>query len=164
MRVIMDTNLWSSIGDEGVADKFDQLLVSRGITMVVPPSYLVEVVRLPRTEPRGRIIHSMASGRRHRLKTEAALESQEVVSEVKRCHPDWLRRFPDSARVASLNNFWTNLVWRQALEDSSQLHRYEESKHQVHDYMVATQREDRSELLKVNFTIRPLTSLRAHMD
>ncbi|SCG60546.1 hypothetical protein GA0070213_106357 [Micromonospora humi] len=69
------------------------------------PSTLMEVIRLPAPEARQRIISAMGTGPRRRLATEAESESAEVVAEVRRVRPQWLRSMPDTARVASLNTF-----------------------------------------------------------
>jgi hypothetical protein len=117
VRVILDTNLWSSIGDEGVARSFDAVVATRGFEVLLPPSTLLEIIRLPEMKARQRIITAVATGRRRRLPTEAQSESAEAVAEIRRVRPGWMRSMPDTARVASLNAFWTRRVWRQALED-----------------------------------------------
>jgi hypothetical protein len=38
VRVMLDTNLWSWIGDEDVARPFDALMTARGFEVVVAPS------------------------------------------------------------------------------------------------------------------------------
>lgn len=122
MRIILDTNLWSSIGDEMAARPFDTLMKSHTLEVVVPPSTLLEVMRLPVTEARDRIIHALGTGPRRRLPTEVQSESAEVVSEVRRTRPHWMRSMPDTTRVWSLNNFWTKQIWRAALENSQILY------------------------------------------
>jgi hypothetical protein len=102
MRLILDTNLWSDIGDEGVAAEFDDLVARQGIEVLVPPSILVEVCRLSVRELRDPIVRALATGPRRRLPTEAESESAELVAEIRRAKPHWMRKMPDSARVASL--------------------------------------------------------------
>jgi len=115
MRVMLDTNLWSSIGDEMVVDGFNSLMKARSCEVVMPPSTLVEVARLPVAAARQRIIHALVTGGQRRLPTEAQMESEELVSEIRRVRPQWLRSMPDTAKVVSLNNFWTNRIWREAV-------------------------------------------------
>jgi len=163
MKLILDTNLWSPIGDEGVAGKFEALMDDLGITVVMPPSYLNEVLSLPKREPRDRIIRAMAAGRRIRLCTEAASESGELVEQVRRHRPSWLRHMPDTAKVHSLNNFWTKRVWRRALDDSGPMHEYLQRRRPLAEHMVAVQRLDRAGLLENQFPIRPLTAITASL-
>ncbi|MBQ1030379.1 hypothetical protein KBX26_10260 [Micromonospora sp. C97] len=160
MRVMLDTNLWSSIGDEGVAHTFDGLMAAHDLEVVVAPSTLMEVIRLPVPHARQRIISAMGTGPRRRLATEAESESAEVISEVRQHRPHWLRSMPDTARAASLHTLWTKQMWRKALHDSQSLHDHE-VRHQrpKADYLVRRQREQRTEMLQVKFTIRPLTAV-----
>src|SRR5262249_1751670 len=125
MRVILDTNLWSSIRDEETERAFDALMNSRGLRVVVPPSTLLEVVRIPVPEARQQIIHALATGKRDRLPTEAESECMEVVSEMRRARNQWMRTIPHTSRTWSLNNFWTKKIWKEALQDSQRLHDHE---------------------------------------
>jgi hypothetical protein len=157
MRVILDTNLWSSIGDERVARGFDELMRSRSLQVLVAPSTLVEVIRLPVAAARQRIITVLATGPRQRLRTEAESESAEMVSEVRRVRPHWMRTMPDTATVASLNVFWTKRIWRAAVEDSGRLHDYQIRNSRKHNYLVERQKDQRRMFLRDNAQLRPLT-------
>jgi hypothetical protein len=159
VRAILDTNLWSSIGDEGVTRPFDDLMGSRSLQVVVPPSILIEVLAHPLTDVRQRIIDALATGPRHRLPTEAQSESSEVVAEVRRVRPHWMRSMPDTAKVWSLNNFWTNKIWREVLEDSEPHHSYRMREQKKYEYLVKQQRSNRTQLVETNFQIRPLTAI-----
>jgi hypothetical protein len=161
MRVMLDTNLWSSIGDEGVARSFDALMTARGFEVLVAPSMLLEVIGLPVPQARQRIITAMGTGRRRRLATEAQSESAEVVAEVRRARPAWMRSIPDTATVTSLNTFWTKRVWRQALRDSQRFHDFETRQRQraMSNVLVQNQRDQRNRMLRTDFRIRPLTAI-----
>ncbi len=103
IRISLDTNLWSRIGDQDQSSAFEALVAERGVLVVVSPSTLVEVLRLPIEEPRRRIIAALTARPRLRLPTEAQLESDEVVAEARRTRPTWCRAMRDTARIASLN-------------------------------------------------------------
>jgi hypothetical protein len=49
------------------------------------------------------------------------MEALEVVNEVRRLRPEWLRQFPDTREEARLDTFWTKEVWRLARK-SDELH------------------------------------------
>jgi len=164
MRVAMDTNLWSSIRGEETEKSFEALINSRGLRVIVPPSVLVEVVRIPVAEARQQVIHALAAGRRDRLPTEAESESLEVVSEVKRIRPQWMRTIPNTGRTWSLNNFWTKKIWREALQDSQRLHDYEMRQTPMRDRLVDRQKRDRGSFLQSDFKIGPLTGLLIRAD
>ena len=161
MRIILDTNLWSSIGDEMVARPFDALMKSHSLEVMVPPSTLLEVMGLPVAEARDRIIHALGTGPRHRLPTEAQSESAEVVSEVRRTRHHWMRSMPDTTRVWSLNNFWTKQIWRAALENSQILYERGVGQLAERDAIISSQRTQRTEAIRTNFKMRHLAELTA---
>lgn len=158
-RVVLDTNLWSYVADADASSHLENLFRAAQITVVMPPSTLVEVVRTPPAEPRNRIIAALMAGQRQRLPSEAQSECAEFVNEIRRCRPRWLRRFPDTARVASLEGFWTKRIWREAAADSQRLHDYQRGQRPVHDYLLAVQRRDRAEVVRTAASLRPLTAL-----
>lgn len=164
MRVILDTNLWSSIGDEGAARAFDNMMKSRSAQIVVPPSILVEVLGLPAAEPRARIIHALATGPRQRLSTEAKSECLEFVAEVKRFRPRWMRMIPLTGKIWALDNFWTNKIWREALSDPQAHHEFQLRRRAERDLLVRSQRKQRQGILEGNVQLRPLTALTATPD
>jgi hypothetical protein len=159
MSVILDTNLWSSIRDKETEVSFNALMNSRKLRVVVAPSTLLAVVRIPVAEARQSVIHALGTGLRERLPSEAESECMEVVSEVKRVRQHWMRRMPDTARASHLNGFWTKRIWREALEDSQRLHDYELRQTPVRDYLIEHQREERDKFLRTQFQTRPLTHL-----
>ena len=112
-------------------------------------------------EARDRIIHALGTGPRHRLPTEAQSESAEVVSEVRRIRPHWMRSMPDTARVWSLNNFWTNKIWRAALENSQLLYERGVGNMAERDAIISSQRIQRTEVVRTNFKMRHLTEITA---
>lgn len=121
VRVILDTNLWSMIGDEGSVDELNAWVVSEGIELLTPPAILTEMIRVSRQDLLEGWLRALTTGRRTRLASEAELESREVVAEVKRLHPGWMRRWPDTPLVAQFNTFWTRKIWRLAKEDPVRL-------------------------------------------
>lgn len=164
MRVILDTNLWSSIRDEETMRAFDTLMDSRGLRVVVPPSTLLEVVRIPVAEARQQVIRSLATGKRDRLPTEAESECMEVVSEVRRVRVQWMRTIPNTGRTWSLNNYWTKRIWREALRDSQRLHDYEMGETPLRDYLVDHQKKNRDSFLHSDFKVGPITGLKISAD
>ncbi|MFS8099301.1 hypothetical protein LFM09_19420 [Lentzea alba] len=161
MRVLLDTNLWSSIGDDGAAGGFAELARSHSLEVVVAPSTLVEVFRNPKAEARQRIVHALAKGPWRRLRTEAEAESAEVVAEVRRARPGWLRRMPDTAMVATHNTFWMKKIWRAAAESSQSFHDHTMKQMPKHAHIVAVQKANKKSYLEENFKFGKLTGLTA---
>lgn len=158
-RIALDTNLWSYLGDQGAAEEFQRLVDGRGFRVVIPPSTLLEVLRLPLAEPRKRIIDVMTHARRVRLTSEAELESRETVAEVKRCRPQWLRFMPDTAKVVSLHAYWTKRVWREAKEHPEALHVYLVNQSPIAEHLLGVQRKNRAGVLRDKFDAADLSHL-----
>jgi hypothetical protein len=95
--------------------------LSLDVTVVVPPATLLEIIRTANAERRRRIVDVLLGGKRQYLPTEAESECREFVEEVRRLRPAWLRAWPRTDRVASLNAFWTKRIWRQARTDLDRL-------------------------------------------
>lgn len=114
-RVLLDTNIWSRLGDEGVTvAALDRCLADAGCRLVQAPSMLIEALQNPDDEARDRIVRGMVMARGDRLRTEADRQGDEVIAEVRRLHPEWLRQVPPVHTTASHRRFWTTTVWKQA--------------------------------------------------
>src|SRR5688500_19306712 len=92
LRVVFDNNIWSYVGDEGSRPALDKLLDKYGLQLLHAPSVLLEVLRTPRPDVRRRIVQAMVLGRPGRkLRSEADVEADELIREIRRLRPDWLR-------------------------------------------------------------------------
>ncbi|MGC4940873.1 hypothetical protein [Kribbella sp. DT2] len=60
----------------------------------------------------------------------------EVVAEIRRLRPAWMRTMPDTAGTAFLNAFWTKRIWREVLEDSRGIHEHQLSDRTVSEYLL----------------------------
>lgn len=116
MKVLLDTNLWSYIGDQGVGRELDRLLASMNHKLVLAPVVLLEAMKTPRRDVRDRALRSMVSAEGQRLRTDADLESDEVIGEIRRLHPEWLRQVPNRPNVTYYRLFWAKTVWRDAVD------------------------------------------------
>lgn len=161
IRISLDTNLWSYIGDEAQSSAFEALVADRNLQVVVPPSTLLEVLRIPVADPRRRIIAALSGRDHHRLASEAQLESQEVVAEARRLRPAWCRSMPDTAKLASLTAAWTKRIWRIARSQPEVLHEYLTRDLRIHDYVTQKQREQRLEVIRTGFDVTSVSTLKA---
>jgi hypothetical protein len=121
MRVALDTNVWSFLADRDERTAFECLMSSHNMTVVLPPGTLLEVMRTTDADRRRRIVEVLTRGRRQYLRSDAALESEEVIAEARRLRPQWLRARPHTDRVASLDAFWTKRIWRIARQSPERL-------------------------------------------
>lgn len=123
-RIILDTNLWSRIGEEGTAARFVAAMRDMAATFVLPPSMLLEVMQTPKADTRQRIVEAMWSAPGIRLRTEADLCANEFRAALQRKRPQWLRSIPNSVAVSGWRSFWTDRVWRLARHDSEKFHQH----------------------------------------
>jgi predicted nucleic acid-binding protein len=144
MRIALDTNVWSFLADRDERIAFENLINSRNMTVVLPPGTLLEVLRTTDVERRRRIIEVLTHGKRHYLRSDAALESDEVIAEARRLRPLWLRARPRTDRVASLDAFWTKRIWRIARQSPERLVAIEKAMGtRDRDTIVANQRRNK---------------------
>ena len=165
MRAVLDTNLWSSLGDDDSVDHFEEILRRKNATVCVPPSTLLEVVNIPHESVRVRIIKALALGRRRtRLPTEAESYSMEVVRLIRRTHPEWVRILPNSSLASSHRTFWMKKVWSEAVADSTRMHEYQATQRPIQDHIVERQKKNRRSLLKNQAELKVLTELTGSSD
>jgi hypothetical protein len=118
VRVVFDNNIWSYVGDEGSRGALDRLLDQYGLQLLHAPSVLLEVLRTPKPEVRRRIVLAMIVGRPGRkLRSEADVEADELVSEIRRLRPGWMRPTPDLRKVEGFRRFWTRGIWKAVETD-----------------------------------------------
>jgi hypothetical protein len=116
LRVVFDNNIWSYVGDEGSRPALEKLLDKYGLQLLHAPSVLLEVLRTPRPDVRRRIVQAMVLGRPGRkLRSEADVEADELIREIRRLRPEWLRSAPDVRKAEGFRRFWTRGIW-QAVE------------------------------------------------
>ena len=119
MRVILDTNLWSYVAERGDTDALEAFEVEHELKIVIPPSILLEALRTPVDDVLELVAAAMTRRGKDRVHPlpEARLEADEVVSEVRRLRPSWLRPFGNSAGLNRLETFWTRRLWQAAARD-----------------------------------------------
>lgn len=159
MRIVLDTNLWSSL-DDGSLPRLEMLLEELDLQVQVLPSTLLEIIEIPHEDVRKRLVAGLAKGsRRTRVRTEADLFAEEVVGLISRTRPDWLLRIPNRARVEHLQTFWLKKVWRQALEDSTAMYEYQLGQKPMRKDIIRRQKLNGSELRDKKVVLGDLAQL-----
>jgi hypothetical protein len=156
MRVILDTMVWSYIGERREVDAFEALERSRDLTVVVPPSILLEALRTPVDDIRAVIVNAMTRrrGSREHPLPETRLESDELVTEARRLRASWIRPFPNTSRLGPLEAFWTRRLWQQAARDPAKVARVAAATGQDDDVtakIVSIQRANKEAASKAGF-------------
>jgi hypothetical protein len=114
MRLIIDTNIWSRLADHHQQYPFARLVREKGLEVVVPPATLLEVMWTPDRAARKAAVRLVCRDTWRRLKTEAESEANDLVGEINRLRPKWLRTQPDPGIVADLERFWLRAIWELA--------------------------------------------------
>lgn len=114
VRVLLDTNVWSRLVDGGAEEDFYRYAKKSRLEVLVAPATLMELLASPNPESRRKRVRYVCRSRWTRLPTEAESEASEIVSEISRLRPEWLRSRPDFPRLAHLHEMWRNVKWQEA--------------------------------------------------
>jgi hypothetical protein len=147
MRVILDTNVWTYIGEREETEEFERLEDELTLEIVIPPSILLEAARTPVPDIRDRIVDAITRRRATRVHPlpEARHEADEVVAEIRRLRPIWVRRSPLTSKLPPLEAFWTKRIWQIAAQDPANIaEREQRTPSSVHErLMLQTQLENK---------------------
>ncbi|MER6357162.1 hypothetical protein ABT186_36455 [Streptomyces sp. NPDC001634] len=158
---MLDNNIWSYLGDQRAGAQFKAVIHSLGHRVVTAPSVLLEVLQHPLADKRVAIVEAMRTATDERLRSEADRESAEVIAEVRRLRPGWIRAVPDTGREATWRTYWTKGVWRDAVE-SHDLFRHTSLAQQnarKARFLVENQKEQRERWQKGGFDLRRLSAI-----
>ena len=107
LNFLIDTNIWRYIVDNKSQRKFITLAKDPAINIQVAPSCLYEVMRMQKGNLRSDQITLMTNPNLSRLMPEAYSECVELLMEIKRCRPHWLKKQPDLTKFNRLYKFWS---------------------------------------------------------
>ena len=110
--LLIDTNVWSYLAQDTDPDTVAALLNRTGHEAVLNSMMLTEALLTGDVAKRTAIVNMMAS--RHWRKLPADSEAMELVEEVRRSRPEWLRSIPKTDRLFSFRAYWTKVYWREA--------------------------------------------------
>lgn len=110
--LLIDTNLWSYLATECDADSVADVLRRNGHEAVLNSMMLTEALRTGDVAKRTAIVNMMSSWHWRKLPVDA--EEMELVEEIKRLRPEWLRSIPKTDRLHSFRDYWTKVYWREA--------------------------------------------------
>jgi len=166
LRLILDTNVWTYIGERRETRAFEQLEDELGLDVVIPPSILLEALRIPVDDVLARVAEAMTErrGARTHPLPEARLEADELISQARVLRPRWFRRFPAPGSVSSLEAFWTRRLWQEAARDPKRVAaRLPKEMDQADDVILAIQNANKRVFLDASFHFEgdpPLFDLR----
>jgi hypothetical protein len=106
-RALLDTNIWRYVVDSGSQGSLLRLARDGAYDIQIAPAVVYETLRLKDTQLRSTLVRLMTNLRFDRLMPEAYSESVEILQEIKRIRPDWLRDVPDMQSFNRLKNDWS---------------------------------------------------------
>jgi hypothetical protein len=106
-RALLDTNVWRYVVNNNSQGRLLQLASNGSHELQIAPAVLYETLRLKDVSLRETLVHLMVKPRFHRLMPEAYSESMEILREIERAQPNWLRDEPDLQFFTRLRNDWT---------------------------------------------------------
>ncbi len=106
-RMLLDTNIWSYVVGNGAQGDLIRAARNGIYAVQIAPAVLYETLRLKDAPVRAARVCLMTNRCFHRLMPEAYSESMEIVEEIRRLRPDWLRKAPDLRFFERLTKHWT---------------------------------------------------------
>jgi hypothetical protein len=112
--LLLDTNLWSYLGEETDAGTLAATLSAAGHEAVITPQMLTEALRTSDVAKRTRIVDMMCARYWRKLWSAMDAQAAELTAEIRRLRPEWLRSIPKTDRLHSFRDYWTKVYWREA--------------------------------------------------
>lgn len=106
-RVLLDSNIWRYVLDAGEQGRLLRAARAAGNKVQIAPAVVFEALRLGDIPTRNRLIALMTNRSLVRLMPEAYSETMEILEEVRRLRPEWLRPRPDEIFFLRSRNDWS---------------------------------------------------------
>jgi len=105
-KALLDTNVWRQLVDSDAVQDLRTQARTEGLTIVVAPAVVYELLRTPGHGLRKRLLKAVTLGAWERLMTEVFEECQDVFNLCARRRPDWLLAEPDLAAYHEQRADW----------------------------------------------------------
>jgi hypothetical protein len=106
-RALLDTNIWRYVIDNDAQGHLLRLARDGLYDVQIAPAVVFETLRLEDLSLRKALMRLMTNPGFHRLMPEAYSESMEILREVERIRPDWLRDRPEIWLFKRLKKDWS---------------------------------------------------------
>jgi hypothetical protein len=106
-RVLLDTNIWRYVIDNKMQGELIRIARNGRFNVQIAPAVLFETLRLKDQDLLADIVRLMANKCFKRLMPEAYSESIEILREVERARPNWLRSSPELEFFWRVEKYWT---------------------------------------------------------
>jgi hypothetical protein len=104
--VLLDTNVWQYIADCDASHELHRRARQANVRIQIAPSVVYEALRTQDVGRRARSLDVMTRPSWMRLMPEAYHEAQEILGEVRRLRPEWLRTRRNDEHIRRLQFDW----------------------------------------------------------
>jgi len=105
-KILLDSNVWRYVIDNSASGRLLNLTRQNRFELMVAPAVVYEALRLNDEILRSKLIRLMTNRAFSRLMPEAYSEAMELLREIKRLRPQWLRKEPDLSFFFRLEADW----------------------------------------------------------
>ena len=109
--VVLDTNVWSYVGESGSLQRLRREAKMRGVSVVACPAVLEETLRIGDPTTRSIRVEAMTRQVWFRIMPESFWEAGEVYHAIAVAHPDWLDGRADMSDWWRLKADWQGGGW-----------------------------------------------------
>ena len=156
-RVLLDTNIWRYVVNCDAQASLLRATREGPFEVQIAPSVLFETLRFKDAPTRDTLVHLMTNLKFNRLMPEAYSESMEILREIERIHPEWLRAQPDLQFFDRLRKDWsrktgTKGFWsRSARSPESEARLIAQGEGDLIEKAEAQTRNARNEMIEANW-------------
>jgi hypothetical protein len=121
-RWLIDTNVWSSVADAGLGSDLAKAAKRKHIEILAAPSVLYELLRTPNEGVRRRFVDLITLPYWKRLMPETFSETKEILAEIRRLRPEWLRTTSNRHEYMRIFHDWRSRnggMWQRASDTPS---------------------------------------------
>ena len=106
MKLILDTNIWRYLVESKNKDDLYKCTRDTNCEILVPPVTVVETLRMGDKKLRKKITELQTRDCWKRLMPDSFLQSQDLVAELLRLHPEWAKQSPNISNKRRLRYNW----------------------------------------------------------
>ena len=110
-RYLLDSNVWRYVVDSGEENTLIKFAKSENLLIQITPATVNEALRLGDRRLMNKIVRLQTKPCFDRLWAEVLVNSLDVINEIKRLHPEWIRSKQDHLSFKKWVNFWDKNWW-----------------------------------------------------
>lgn len=110
LRILLDTNIWSEFANISAGPELLRVVRGGRVEIIVAPSVVFESLARSNDKKRQRQVDLLTLSKWRRLMPEAFSQCQEIMSEIRRLRPEWLKNHPNEQQFSRQRYDWTRKI------------------------------------------------------